>query len=66
MLFLIIRITQKFLPSSHAKTSANPTLLLPYYVADGNLAGINIDNASRKLDLRELLTSHIPLASESV
>ena len=33
--------------------------------ADGNLTGIDIDNASRKLDLRELVTSHIPLANES-
>jgi uncharacterized protein YuzE len=33
--------------------------------ADGNLTGIDIDNASRKLDLRELVTSHIPLVNES-
>jgi uncharacterized protein YuzE len=31
------------------------------YDAEGNLAGIDIDHASRKLDLRELVTSHIPL-----
>jgi uncharacterized protein YuzE len=31
----------------------------------GNLVGIDIDNASRKLDLSEVVTSHIPLrASE--
>jgi hypothetical protein len=36
------------------------------YDADSNLAGIDLDNASRKLDLRELITSHIPLVSESV
>ena len=31
------------------------------YDADGNLVGIDIDHASRKLDLRELITHHIPL-----
>ena len=31
------------------------------YDAEGNLVGMDIDNASRKLDLRELVTSHIPL-----
>ena len=35
------------------------------YDADGNLTGIDIDNASRKLDLRELVSSHIPLVNES-
>jgi uncharacterized protein YuzE len=35
------------------------------YDADGNLTGIDIDNASRKLDLRELVTGHIPLVNES-
>jgi uncharacterized protein YuzE len=31
------------------------------YDAEGNLAGIDIDHASRKLNLRELVTSYIPL-----
>ncbi|CAN5575368.1 hypothetical protein BH18VER1_BH18VER1_22760 [soil metagenome] len=31
------------------------------YDAEGNLAGIDIDHASRKLNLGELVTSHIPL-----
>jgi uncharacterized protein YuzE len=31
------------------------------YDAEGNLVGIDIDHASSKLDLRELVTSHIPL-----
>jgi uncharacterized protein YuzE len=31
------------------------------YDADGTLVGIDIDHASRKLNLRELVTSHIPL-----
>jgi uncharacterized protein YuzE len=33
------------------------------YDADGNLVGIDIDHASRKLNLRELVTSHMPVAS---
>ncbi len=34
------------------------------YDAEGNLAGIDIDHPSRKLDLRELVTSHIPLTAK--
>jgi uncharacterized protein YuzE len=30
------------------------------YDEDGNLVGIDIDNASRKLDLSEVVTSRIP------
>ena len=35
------------------------------YDAEGNLAGIDIDHASRKLDLKELVTSHIPLQAKA-
>ena len=31
------------------------------YDEDGNLAGIDVDNASKKLDLSEVVTSHIPV-----
>ena len=31
------------------------------YDGEGNLVGIDIDNASRKLDLSEVVTSHILL-----
>jgi len=30
------------------------------YDEQGHLVGINIDNASRKLDLSEVVTTHIP------
>ncbi len=30
------------------------------YDADGNLAGIDIDNASRKIDLQEVVLSRMP------
>ncbi len=32
------------------------------YDADGNLVGIDIDHASRKLNLREVVTSQFPVA----
>ena len=32
------------------------------YDEDGNLAGIDIDDASKKLDLSEVVTSQIPCA----
>ena len=35
------------------------------YDAEGNLVGIDIDHASSKLDLRELVTNHIPLEAKA-
>ena len=35
------------------------------YDSDGNLVGIDIDHASQKLDLRELVTTHIPLEAKA-
>jgi len=35
------------------------------YDADGNLVGIHIDNASKKLDLRELTVSKLPAESQT-
>lgn len=35
------------------------------YDAEGNLVGIDIDHASRKLDLRQLITSHLPLEAHA-
>ena len=32
------------------------------YDEDGNLVGIDIDNASKKIDLSEVVMSHIPSA----
>ena len=34
--------------------------------ADGNLVGIDIDHASAKLDLRELVTHRVPLGESQV
>jgi uncharacterized protein YuzE len=36
------------------------------YDADGNIAGIDIDNASRKIDLREIILSKIPAEVEAL
>jgi uncharacterized protein YuzE len=36
------------------------------YDADGNLVGIDIDNASRKVDLREVILSKIPAEVQAV
>jgi uncharacterized protein YuzE len=36
------------------------------YDADGNIAGIDIDNASRKIDLREVILSRIPSEVEAL
>ncbi|HPC94501.1 MAG TPA: DUF2283 domain-containing protein [Sedimentisphaerales bacterium] len=36
------------------------------YDADGNLVGIDIDNASKKLDLRELTLSKLPAESQTL
>jgi len=35
------------------------------YDAEGNLVGIDIDHASQKLNLRELVTNHIPLETKA-
>ena len=35
------------------------------YDAEGNLVGIDIDEASRKLDLSEIATSHVPIPANA-
>ncbi len=35
------------------------------YDAESNLAGIDIDHASRKLELRELVRSHMPVVAKA-
>jgi uncharacterized protein YuzE len=48
-----------------AKPSADSREVFDGVVLDfdmeGNLVGIDIDHASTKLDLRELVTNHVPL-----
>jgi uncharacterized protein YuzE len=45
-------------PSSESREVSDGVVL--DYDDDGNLVGIDIDNASQKLDLSEVVTSHIP------
>jgi uncharacterized protein YuzE len=46
-------------PSAESVEVSKGVILV--YNAEGNLVGIDIDHASSKLNLRELVTSHIPL-----
>ena len=47
-----------------SKTSVDSSEISPGIVLDydsnGDLVGIDIDNASRKLDLKDIVISHIP------
>lgn len=36
------------------------------YDADGNLVGIDIDNATKKLDLKELVLNKLPTETQSL
>ena len=36
------------------------------YESEGNLTGIDIDNASNKLDLQELVLSKIPVVKQTI
>ena len=45
-------------PSADSKEISEGIIL--DYDADGHIAGIDIDNASRKIDLREVILSKIP------
>lgn len=36
------------------------------YDSEGNITGIDIDNASKKLDLQELILSKIPAAEQTI
>lgn len=45
--------------SSAESREVTPGIILDYD-KDGNLVGIDIDNASKKLDLKDLTLSHIP------
>jgi uncharacterized protein YuzE len=36
------------------------------YDAEGNLVGIDVDNASKKLDLKELVLNHLPFEKKKI
>jgi len=51
-------------PSADSKEISEGIVL--DYDADGNIAGIDIDNASRKIDLREVILNKIPAEVEAL
>ena len=51
-------------PSAESKEISEGVVL--DYDADGNLVGIDIDNASRKIDLKEVILSKIPAEVEAL
>ena len=51
-------------PSADSK-EISPGVVLDYDV-DGNIAGIDIDNASRKLNLNELVLSKVPIDKHTI
>jgi len=51
--------------SSVDSTEVSPGIVLDYD-ADGNLVGIDIDNASQKLDLQELSLHKLPFEAQTL
>jgi uncharacterized protein YuzE len=51
-------------PSSESR-EVSPGVVLDYD-ADGNIAGIDIDNASRKLNLKELVLKRLPTDTHTI
>nr|HDM58994.1 DUF2283 domain-containing protein [Bacillota bacterium] len=51
-------------PSADSKEISEGIVL--DYDAEGNLVGIDIDNASRKIDLKEVILNRIPAEVEAV
>ena len=51
-------------PSAESREISDGVVL--DYDADGNIAGIDIDNASHKIDLREVILSKLPAEIEAL
>jgi uncharacterized protein YuzE len=51
-------------PSAESR-EVSPGVVLDYDT-DGNIAGIDIDNASRKLNLKELVLNRIPIDKQTI
>lgn len=51
-------------PSAESR-EVSPGVVLDYD-EKGNIVGIDIDNASRKLDLKELVLNRIPIAKQTI
>ena len=51
-------------PSSESR-EVSPGVVLDYD-AEGNIVGIDIDNASRKLNLKELVLNRMPIDKQTI
>ena len=51
-------------PSADSK-EISPGVVIDYD-ADGNIAGIDIDNASKKLNLKELVLNKVPVDKQTI
>ncbi len=51
-------------PSAESRAISDGVVL--DYDADGNIAGIDIDNASKKIDLHEVILSKLPADIEAL
>ena len=59
---LYIDLSEK--PSAHSREISEGVVL--DYDADGNLVGIDIDNASKKVQLKQLILSRLPGKIETI
>ena len=50
---------------SSESTEISPGVVLDYD-SDGNLVGIDIDNASKKMDLKELVLRKLPVNTQTI
>lgn len=53
------------LKESVESKEVSPGIVLDYD-SDGNLTGIDIDNATKKLDLQELILNKIPISKQTI
>ena len=53
------------LKTSVESREVSPGVVLDYD-SDGNLVGIDVDNASRKLDLKEFILNRLPIQTQTI
>ena len=51
--------------TSTESREVSPGVVLDYD-SDGNLVGIDVDNASRKLDLKEFVLNKLPIQTQTI
>ena len=51
--------------ASTESREVSPGVVLDYD-SDGNLVGIDVDNASRKLDLKEFVLNKLPIQTQTI